>query len=413
MEKLVDGNVGIEVQISQTELTVSLEAVQYRLETISQYELFLKSSHILLAGKIVAASDESVEIVYEIPTYAQQVSTFLKKADLLERMEVARKFSSLEQGEGAVAQFFIHPDNLFLVSNQLYVAHRGLAGSIEPKITSSVHFLKQYKALVIHTLNSKYKYEDVVTGDIVIKDKTLGDILKATAVSEIEKILDEQYHVLHTARKVNERSVKKSRYSAFKFLTIGFAIVIVGIGIWLGLLLENTVPRQNRIIDSQAAFMINNFNEATSILSGDDPRTLPASVQYMLATSYIRLGTLTPEQRQAVINNLSPNSHENELRFWIYIGRGQHLEAIDIAYSLGDNQLKFHAYGLRYDYINADMEMPGAQKQEYLTRYYRRLRELRELLGGQDHEVIMPVVAPEVILETDEGYEEEAENGEE
>ena len=386
MSKITDGNVSIEIQKTNNNFIVSLEAVQYRLETINQYELILEDINVLLPGKIATSSDEQLELVYELPAHASSITDVLKKAELFERVEIARKFSILKQDGADVAQFFIHPENLFLVSKQLYVAHRGLIGSIEPKARSYEQFLEQYKALVASTLNPKYMYESIVTGKVKVKDKALTKILSAKTTTEVEQILDEQYHELQEVREQMEYSVKKSRYSMFKFLTFAFAVLLIGVGIWLGLLLESTVPRQNRIIDAKAAYMVNDFNEATSMLSDDDPRTLPPSVQYMLATSYVQLSTLNMEQRQAVINNLSPSTSEIELRYWIYIGRGRLVEALDIAYSLGDTHLKINAYAYRYDFVYADMNMPGAQKQEYLNRYRQRLEDLNAILDGDDEE---------------------------
>ena len=402
MREIEDGNVSIEFQKTNQEFIATLKAIQYRLDAISHYELYLEESCVLLAGKITTASDERLEVVYELPAHAQSVAEAIKESEILERVEIARKFSLLKQDGADVAQYFIHPENLFLVSNQLHVAHRGLIGAIDPSVTSYEQFLDQYKALVISTLNPRYKFEELVTGKTKVKDKALAKILSATATSEVESIIDEQYHALKMERKLTERSVKKSRYSVFKFLTIGFATLLVGMGIWLGLLLENTVPRQSRIIDAQAAYMVNDFNESTSILSDDDPRTLPPAVQYMLAASYVELSTLTSDQRQAVINNLSPSTSEIELRYWIYIGRGGLLEALDIAYSLGDTHLKINAYAHRYDYVYADMEMPGAEKQNYLNRYLERLDELNALLDGEDLE-----------LTSDADYEEDYDNEDE
>ena len=401
MQKLFDGYVEIEIQNKGSELAVSLEAVQYRLNAISQYELFLASDGVFLEGRIASASDERVEIVYDLPAFSRSLSVAAKEADLLERVEFARKLSTLKLEGSGIVQVFVHPENLILISNQLYVAHRGLTGAVEPRESNFEQFFKQYKALVVSTLNPKYNYEKLVTGEINVKDKTLVSILSASSIADIEEVLDEQYNALYMSRKITERSVKKSKYGLFKFLTIALTVLLFGGGVWLGLLLENTVPRQNRIIEAQAAFMTHNFANATSILSGDHPRTLPSSVQYMLASSYVQLETLTMAQRQNVLNNLSPNSTENELFYWIFIGRGLLDYALDIAYNVGDTQMILHAYTKLYDYVDADMNMPGEQKQSELTRIRRRIDELVDILQG-DPEMFVPVVPEE---ETEDGDE--------
>ena len=84
-------------------------------------------------------------------------------------------------------------------------------------------------------------------------------------------------------------------------------------------------------------------------------------------------------------------SNQNELIYWIYIGRGNIDEALNLAYIIGDNQLKLHAYAYRYDYINAYPTMPGVERQAALTRYRNRLEELAESLSG-NVEDLTPVI---------------------
>jgi len=390
MPKLNDGQIQIELVRHKEEVIVSLTALQYQLDTLANFELFLKNQNRLLNAKVLTATEEILVIAYELPPSAVSITEALKNADLLKRVEIARKYSDLMQDDEFMMCYFIHPDNLFLISNQLYVAHCGLAGAIEPKETNDQNFLTQYKALVISTLNPKYDFTDLVTGLTTPKDKAYTNILIASSVTEITKILDEQFHTLNLVKTATQRSVKKSRDTTFKVLAIILSITLIGVGAWLGLLLENTIPRQNRIIEAHAAFMIDNFGEATAILSGDDPRTLPSSVQYMLATSHIELSTLTLNQRQIILNNLSPLSLENELVYWIYLGRGEILQALNLAYLLGDNQLILHAYANRYDYIFAHQTMPGIERQEALTHYRERLEELVELLDGRAEDLEMP-----------------------
>lgn len=403
MAKLNDGNVNIEITRGKDEVIAKLEAVQYNQSALEHYQNLLAPSCNLLTGIIKNATDELLEISYELPQNALSITQILKNADLLKRLELARKYHNLYQENADRMRFFIHPDNLFLISSELYIAHRGLVNEIEPRTINNDQFLQQYKALVINALNPKYRYEDLVLGTITFKDKTYSKIFNATSMQEIEDLLAEQYFQLNRARELTEQSVKKSKYTTFKILTATLTALLIGAGIWLGLLLENTVPKQERIIDAHAAFLINNFGDATQILSNDEPRSLPTSVQYMLATSHVHLSTLTLAQRQAILNNLSPMSNQNELIYWIYIGRGEILEALNLAYIIGDNQLKLHAYANRYDYITAHPAMPGVERQNALTNYRNRIEELAGLLNERIEQIETPDEPNENYDYNDEG----------
>ena len=146
------------------------------------------------------------------------------------------------------------------------------------------------------------------------------------------------------------------------------------------------MPLQERIIESQAAFIVNNYGEAVRILANDNPENLPRSVQYILAASFVQLENLSLQQRNAVLGHLSPISAENELLFWIRTGRGELYSALDIALNIGDTQLILHAYANLYDMVYADPFMPGAEKQQRLDEYRRRIEELLVLLEGDEDE---------------------------
>lgn len=413
MAQLDNGTINIELTRTKNAVTATLNASQYNLSAIENYEKMLSETHNALAGTITTATDEMLVVSYELSEVAKSVTETLKKATMLKRLELARKFHGIYQTINESSRFFIHPDNLFLISGELYIAHRGLTDEVEPKASDSDQFLRQYKALVISTLNPRYKFEELATGAVVIKEKAYAELFSATTLDDIDQFLSKQYFSLNQVFELTETSVKKSKYNTFKALTVTLILISLGLGFGLIMLLENTVPRQNRIIDAHAAFLVNNFGETVSILSNDEPRTLPTSVQYMLATSHVNLSTLTLAQRQAVLNNLSPMSNQNELVYWIYIGRGNIDEALNLAYIVGDNQLKLHAYAYRFDYINAHPTMPGVERQEALTRYRNRLDELATELGVQVEDLdITDPITPDASENYDNGYEGDDSDGE-
>ena len=123
MAKLTNGQAEIEIVQTKQELRVTLEASQYDLKGMEQYEPFLEKADIFFEGQVKQASEENVEIIYTIPEYAVSVTSYVEatKSDL-ERLEVARKFSGLASYQTKIVCPFIHPDNLYMMSGQLKVA---------------------------------------------------------------------------------------------------------------------------------------------------------------------------------------------------------------------------------------------------------------------------------------------------
>lgn len=380
--KLNDGKYEISFEINQTGLIVELEAIQFHKEAVHQYELFLEASLIFLEGQIQKSDNESLVISYELPAVAMSIADAVTMANDIERIAIARKFSTLQINNTDMAQIFIHPQNLFLISERLYVAHRGLSNLITPNFQEEMVFLQQYKGLVISTINPKYEFEDLVHGKVKVRDQLAQSIMNASTVSEIERILDDCYYNFKKKQQKTVKLVNKGGYNFLKIASLSLVIITTLLSMGLFYLTQNTIVQQERIMNAQASFIGQNWGETVMALAHEKPEGLPPNAQYILAYSHIQLSTLTNQQKQAITNNLSPSSIEQELLYWIYSGRGKLVEAVDLAYSLGDIQLKIHAYSLRYDYVYLDNELPGIEKQAYLERYRLRLEELVATLEG-------------------------------
>lgn len=387
MAKLTNGIIEIEIAESEQELLVTLEASQFDLKGMGQYAPFLEKSGMFFEGQIKKAGEESVEITYAIPEYAVSVTNYVaaNKGDL-ERLEIARKFSGLAPCQTKAVSPFIHPDNLYIMTGQLKVGHRGLMQYVQPDVQGTADFLAQYKALVISTLQPKYSYELLAAGTPTVRDPLSKEILEAAAMEEIEALLDKQYQALRLLQNTSKRLVKKSIYTAQRAALVILALSTIGLVAWIGISQGEIVPRQERIIESHAAFMVNNFSQVTAVLADDPPQVLPRSVQYMLATSFVQLENLSSAQRTAILNHMSPSSNENELLYWIFTGRGEFEVALDIALNIGDNQLILHAYTKLYDMVYADPAMDGAEKQRLLDEYRRRIDEILEIFAGDEGE---------------------------
>jgi type VII secretion protein EssB len=383
MTRFTDGTTEIELENFGKEILVTLEASQYKLKELAQFTSFLQKTDLFLEGQVRSATEEKLELIYPLPEYAESIFQAIFRSDNLERLEIARKFSVLADWQKRTTCGFLHPENLFLVSGQLQVVHRGALGLVEPSFKDNTRFLLGYKALILSTIQPKYRYESLVAGKIAVRDAFSKEIFEASTVEEINQILDKQYQALRLTRQANQRLVKKTWYSTFKWAAIIFALISLGLGIWLGISLESTIPKQSRIIDSQTAFITNNFDQATKLLEQDTPQSLPKSAQYVLAVSYVHLENLTNEQKNAILNNLSLNSSDNELLYWTYIGRGQFNDGLSIAQNIGDNQLILHAYTKLYDATQADTKMSGSKKQELLNQYKEKIGEYVKLLGGK------------------------------
>lgn len=111
-------------------------------------------------------------------------------------------------------------------------------------------------------------------------------------------------------------------------------------------------------------------------------KDLSNATRFVLATSYVNLDNLSQKQKQGILSNLSPKSSENNLLYWIYSGRGDFKAALNLAQSIGDNQLILYAYTKLFDATKANSKINGAEKQQLLKTYQDNITKYYKKVGG-------------------------------
>jgi type VII secretion protein EssB len=383
MTELNDGTLTIEQSLNQEILTIRLTANQFKWTMIEQYQTILASTTECLDGEIRSHNEEEMMINYTIPKFSETVEKYAKRANELERLELAQKMRFLLTLHQQLINPFVHPQNLFVVGDTIRLAHRGLLEIVAPFQPEDALFFKQYKALVCFILQPQLEFDGLVDGLGAVKNALAQKIYQATSSEEIDQQLSEASTFLRERNRREKKLVKKQHYRLFKWGSICLFVLAIGLGIGLSVYAGRVVPLQERVIEAESKFIFNDYSGATAELKRDEAEKLPTSAQYILAASYIQLDSLTNEQKEAVLNTLSQKSSENTLLFWIYLGRGDFQKALSLAKNIGDNQYVLHAYTKLYDATKADTRMDGEKKQELLKEYEEQMNNYVKLLGGQ------------------------------
>lgn len=379
MGQISDGQNKLEISIEGSQFKVNLRANQYKHGQQAFIETLLKEDSLLLPGTLTSNQNGELTLQYALPKWGQTLNAASQTASHQERLKLAIMLNVLGNWQGQNVNLFLAPQNIFVIEQQVRIAHRGFEGTMVPENLSEEQFLMCYKALVLNTLNPKYEYTALIDGATAIRNAFEQTIVAANNIQEITHLLQTEYHRLT----MNQIPIKKKRYT---FLQWGFSILAIStliLGGSVGYLSAVKAPEQTRIINSQAAFMTKDYNKTTNILKDDNPKNLSKSAQYVLAYSYINLDNLTNKQKETLLNNISPQSDTNTLLYWIYTGRGDFKTALSLAKNIGDNQLTLYAYTKLYDVTKADNNMDGNQKQKLLKQYQTSIQKYVKKLGGQ------------------------------
>ncbi|MDB7101955.1 type VII secretion protein EssB [Enterococcus mundtii] len=383
MTHIKDISETIMIETTTDAVKVTLNAKQYQLDRLEQYQLFLTQKKHLLSGQIVESSEEKLVIQYQKSKQIYSLQEYLKRTELFQRLLLAQKINFLSEFLSSPIQPFIHPANLFLFGEEIIVAHRGFAHSIIPYEITEEEFLKQYRALILTILHPKFDYEQLIEGNGTLKDEFSKRIQRANSVAEIDRMIGEQVVQQKTKRASEIQMVNKRSYFMFKWGTLLLSISTIGLALTTGIYAFDKLPAQERISSAETQYIANNYAGVLTTLKDDKPEDLPSGAQYVAAVSAVQLDNLSNEQKTAILNNISQKSNENTLLYWIYIGRGDFERSLDIAQNLGDHQYILHAYTKLYDATRANNKMSGQKKQELLTSYEEEINKYLEILESE------------------------------
>ena len=385
MVQLNDGITMLEFTTEEDFLDVALSPNQYDMQGAPLIAPFLAESDLFLPGEITSLTKEKFVIRYHVPTHAISIKKAVAKLDETDRLSVIQKLNRLIEWQKKDVHLYMHPENFYLVGGTLKVAHRGLLRSVKPYEATYEQFLRQYKALVVSLLKPKNSYEDILEGYDALKDVFSRQVFEATTLEAVQKIVDAQYAQLANKRQLTQKLVSKKKFEGFKWGSLIAGVLALTLAITLIVIATSTLPKKERIVNAQTSFISSDYLATAEELKGDNPETLPANAQYILAVSYIHLETdLKSAQKKAALNQLSLKSTANELKYWIYIGQGNYEQAISIAENIDSSNMALFAYTKLVMATQKDEEMPGEEKKKKLEEYQEKMTAYKKLLDKGD-----------------------------
>ncbi|GAA2964091.1 type VII secretion protein EssB [Ligilactobacillus murinus] len=386
MTMISDGKLELEFKQNKSELKVTLGADKYRLTELAEYKLFLSGDEHYLPGKVLKANEDQLTLSYQLPEKALALTEYVKRFDRAAVLRLLPQLYWVVDEQAGLLQPFIVPENLFVIGQRIVVAHRGFKSSVAPFKETAELRVKQFRALVLYLLEPKQDYAKLVNGAGALRHTFAQQLAKATTITALESLVDQQVMTQEQVAQKTLVTVKKTKFQMLKWIAgIGsvISVILLGVTLFWGFY---TVPKAEHIVTAQARFLNDNYADTTKELARYSPEHLPQSARYVLAVSYIQLDTLSSQQKKAVLKNISQNSNSNQLNYWIQIGRGQYTEALSLAKNIGDDEYILHAYTKLYTATKNNTTMDGAKKQAELSKYRKQINEYLKKLGGEKNE---------------------------
>ncbi|MCM1267226.1 MAG: hypothetical protein NC302_04910 [Bacteroidales bacterium] len=323
----------------------------------------------------ITEEQETLEIVYDTEGY--HPFSEIRRRTRSERLCILAEAGGLLPLRKEYT-FSLTPQNLYFDDNaRVYLASRDVykEGAVREDT-----FAEEYKALTGYSLQKKYTYEDYLEGgaDLMRKHPFLQKLEPLHETEEIRDFLKEEYRALSEDIRARKFLVNKSGY-LWSRVYIGISILLIIAGaaaLSYYYLLEK--PRIEARLRAEADFIRGDYIQVISDLSNLPMQHLAYDQKYVLSTAYVRMESLTAEQKENILERLPVGADEKLMEYWIYIGRLNPLEAENIAMQRSDDELLLYAYMLEKDLTETNVEMTGEEKTARLSELEEKIGKLAE-----------------------------------
>ena len=251
----------------------------------------------------------------------------------------------------------------------------------DAKSEGAVEFLQLYKALIGTVFLPRYRYYDYLFGgrDLYKKNKALSQLFALEAVDEIKNHLWQEYlrltqEIKETKRLVPKKNIWASRI-AIPFLTVALTVAVF----FACKFLLFDIPYSKSIVEANTAYIAGNHIEVQQLLGKYEISRFSYETKYLLSRAYVITEALTEAQKDNVLTSLSLKTDPVIFDYWIFLGRLDFSEAIDIAQRLGDDELLLFAY-LKYEVVvRSDTSMTGEEKTQLLADLDNKITGLKKV----------------------------------
>jgi len=335
-----------------------------------------------LIGATLEEEKEDLIFTYDIENKKQMNE--IRQEDRLMVLSVLMSLNELKSGKEKY-NFKMDPDNLYYdLNNRISVKQRDIYA--EGSGFDKDEFLEDYKALAGFALQKKYSFADYRQGGIKLlsKNKLLEKIREAVTAEDIQKALMDEYNLVKQDRKEKKILLNKGSYRGFQIAACVFGVLCIAAAVYIGYRLLKEDPYKNAVIAADNAYIEQNYVDCIDSMKGIKVNDMEKHQKYILANSYIHSENLTKEQKTNILGNISLNETQARLDYWIYLGRGDTDDAIDIALQQSDDQLLLYAYMKKKSLVEYDVALSGEEKSQQLSDLDSKMQPLMEKYNTEE-----------------------------
>lgn len=335
------------------------------------YQLERKSDYLLDCQILRSLNEVSFEFICNHEKAFEEV----KKLSLIFKYQALINIHYLLKDSKRI-KISLNPNNLVFDTNMMPKAI--MRDVYTTDSYDETDFVKQYKALIGYILQNKYTFTDYYQGgnQLLSKNKSTAAYLDVTTLDELMETLNKEYNEVQEKLQHSLVEVDKHKY---KRLTILNKVVIVLLVLVIGGFGYFGIYRLNEESTFKVAneeYIKQDYISVMDTLQNISVDHMNTNTKYILAVSNVKVESLTDEQKDNILANVSLNSDERILEFWIYLGKSDMTKAIDIAKQLGNTEYIAYGYMKEKSRVENDKSLSGSEREEKLKEIESRLKDL-------------------------------------
>ncbi|MCM3087044.1 type VII secretion protein EssB [Bhargavaea ginsengi] len=341
---------------------------------------FLGSADPVIRKTIEIDGDELV-ITAEFPERFRRFIAIHEEDEKTRWIFAGRLAERAGADEDSRLQPVICPENIVFGSGlEPHFLHWGVEDSLPPAGQDPDRVWLEVKAAAAAAVDNSRPYEDFLKHyeTLDLKPRTKA-IMQAENQDELLKHIDGVIRSIDQKESMNVRLPQK-KWKLAKIFSITAGILLIPSIALAGYTFAYEKPKTEAITEAHESYMTMKYSDTVTLLSKYDVDGLPYVTLYELADSYVINERLTEEQKENIRSNITLKTDEDYLKYWIYIGRDEGEEAVDLARAMEDPVLLAYALAVRQEEIRSDDSLSGEEKQEMIGEMDSELEEIRKAM---------------------------------
>ncbi|MDM5303093.1 type VII secretion protein EssB [Bacillus subtilis] len=289
--------------------------------------------------KEIAVTDDEVIITIQPPP-SYKAFRFMKAKDKKSKWQFAYQLvQAIQQHNLSRLNVIVAPENIVFDKGLTpYFLHYGVKESIPPYEHDEERVWRELKAAAALAVDGAFAFEEYLKfNETLTFSAEAKAILDAASYDDLLELIQTHIDELEAKAKTYIH-IPRKKWNIQRYIGLGLIVLLVPALIYSMYALFFAQPKHQAIVDSNRAFLNKQYSEVISTLSKYDAESLPESVQYQLAYSYVEIEKqLLDYQRDNIEKLVTLQSEPQHFFYWIDIGRGDYKEAISIGHKLEYN----------------------------------------------------------------------------